>query len=220
MNLGDVKVRVKRQFGDESAVQVTDDDIVRWANDAQRFACLDNDNLLEKISATDLVAGQQDYDQPVDLQNLKSIHIKNDPGELSYIHMQGFDLQKFDAQIDGWDGSFYGPGMTFIYTVFADKVKVFPTPDTSVVAGLKFYYNRKPVNLVSDIDVIDLPEMYHSSVVDFCLQQAYEMDENLEASVNKQAQVSSQLRVAKGYSAWNNKEFYPEITVANPDDLW
>ena len=38
----DVLLSVKRQFGDESGVQVTDSDIVRWVDDAQREISMNN----------------------------------------------------------------------------------------------------------------------------------------------------------------------------------
>ena len=49
LNIQDVANRVKRTFGDESGVQVTDDDIIRWVNDAQLEISRQNEDLLEAV---------------------------------------------------------------------------------------------------------------------------------------------------------------------------
>lgn len=221
MNLGDVKTRVKRQFGDESAVQIDDNDITRWVNDGIEFIVSNNEDLLEKIDTVDKVANVQDYSLPSDLLNLKSVHTKINPESLSYVHMLGYDLQKFDAYIDGWDGTFYGTGSSCVYTIYANLLRIFPISDVDITAGIKFFYNRKPNTLdVSDDNVVlDLPITYHNGVVDYCLQQAYELDENFDAVSQKGAQVQQVINTNKNKDGWPNKEYYKTITV-RPEDAW
>jgi hypothetical protein len=217
MNLGDVKSRVKRQFGDESAVQVTDDDITRWVNDAQYHIVMNNEGLLEKVATIDIVANVQDYPLPSGLLTLRSINILT-AGETSYIHMQGYDLQKFDAYVDGWDGSKYGPGLPFVYTVYAGSIKLFPAPDSNSTAGLKVYYNGEPTAIVNDNDVLGLGRLYDNAIVNYCLAQAYEMDENLYLAFQKTSQVQDDITKNRS-NMGQNKETYQIITVS-PDDAW
>ena len=221
MNLGDVKTRVKRQFGDESGVQITDEDITRWANDCIQYIVTENEGLLEKIDVVDLVAGQQDYTPPTDLLTLKAVHIKPREDALSYTHIQGYDLQKFDAYVDGWDGTFYGPGTPYVYTIYAELLKIFPIPDSSAIGGLKFFYNRKPVLLAETDDSIelDLPPNYHNAVVSYCLQQAYELDENMDSYSRKGADVEGIIKLNRYRQGKANEESYPKITL-NPEDAW
>lgn len=218
MNLGDVKIRVKRQFGDESAVQVQDADIVRWANDAQRTIVMNNEGLLEETSTANSVAGQQNYALPVNCFVLKSITYKQSDGQ-SYFHLSGYSIQQFDSSVDGWDGNALGSGLPGIYTVFAGQVRLFPIPEVSSVAGIKYYFCRRPVDMANDVDVVDLPEVYHSAVVDYCLQQAYELDEDWNSSQIKAAQVANAMHLNRNRDGWNNQETYQVITIL-PDDAW
>lgn len=221
MNLGDLKTRVKRQFGDESAVQITDDDIIRWVNDGIQYIVMNNDGLLEKIDTADIVVNQQDYSLPADLLTLKAVHVKNTADALSYLHIEAYDLQKFDEYADGWDGTFFGTGTPFVYTVYANQFKLFPIPDFDCVGGIKFYYNRKPTLLTDADDAIelDLPISYHNGVVHYCLQQAYELDENMESYNRKGADVQDIIRMNRSKQGKVNEEVYPSITTL-ADDLW
>lgn len=218
MNLGELKVRVKRTFGDESAVQVTDQDITRWANDGQREIVMINTGLLEKIATTDAVEGQQDYAKPSDMLILHGLTYKS-KSALSYYKLEGRSLQEFDQQVDGWDGTLYGPADPIMYCEFADTLKLFPIPDVNVTAAIKLYYARYPIDLSVDSDIIDLPVTYHSSVVDYCLQRAYELDEDLQSATLKSGQFIAAVNEQKNREKWNNQEFYPTITVMS-DDLY
>lgn len=221
MNLGDVKTRVKRQFGDESGVQITDDDIVRWTNDGIQFILDNNEGLLEAVNTADVITGQQQYDLPADLLTLKTVHLKQFPDSLSYVHLQAYDLQKFDEYVDGWDGTLYGPGPSYVYTVFAEKLQLFPIPTTDTPAGLKFYYNRKATLLDGTTDDIelDLPVGYHNAVVAYCLQQAYELDENPDLYARKGADVQNVINLNRYRQGKPNQETYATITAIY-DDAW
>lgn len=219
MNLGDVKIRVRRQFGDESSVQIQDDDIARWANDALMHVVQNNEGLLEAVATIDIVTNVQDYPFPTDMFVLSGLTYRAS-SDLSYIHLQGYSFQEFNSYVDGWDGTLYGPARPFVYTVFANTLKLFPIPNLDAPAGVKVFYNRKPATLVADNDILDLPLIYHNSVVNFCLQQAYEMDENFQAATQKGAQVTSDLQINRDKAnGQKNKETYPVI-VAMPDDAW
>lgn len=217
MILSDVKIRVKRTFGDESAVQVTDDDITRWANDAQRYIVLNNDDILQKSAVLSSVVGQQDYALPTDLLNLISVHYRVQDA-LSYFHMTYHSFAQFDSAIDGWDGLVYGSGQPSIYTVFENVLKIFPVPAIDSVDGIKYYYNRKPTDLVSDSDSIDLPIEYHNAVVAYCMSQAYELDENYEASGAKYNQVDRDLATGRKRDKRAAQEKYQTITTLPEDE--
>jgi hypothetical protein len=61
LNVTDIAVRVKRTFGDEAGVQIVDDDIIRWINEAQEEITNDNQGLLEATGVANIIQGQQDY---------------------------------------------------------------------------------------------------------------------------------------------------------------
>lgn len=216
MNVGEVKIRVKRQFGDESGAQITDADIVRWINDGQRYIIENNEGILETISTATTIVGQRDYNLPVDAFILRSISIKADTA-IAYGSLTGFSLQEFDQLMDGWDGTQFGLGRPTVYHVYGRVIKIFPAPAVGVVNGLKIYYSRFPVDVVLDTDIIDLPLNYHNAVVKFCLQQAYELDEDMDAANAKAAQVAESITLNKDRERRTHEDYYPRITVM-PED--
>lgn len=212
----DVKTRVKRKFGDEAGVQLTDDDILRSINDAQRTIVARNDSSLEKTATATSVVGQQEYSLPTDLLKFKSMSYKGS-ANTSYQIMQGMTLNELNLYIDGWDSSTVSNGIPIIYAIHAGKFLVYPIPSEAVVASFKIYYCRKPVDMVSDADILDLPELYHSTVVDLVLQDAYEMDEDWNAAAAKSAQTNQNMDRLKDSDEWTKRDTYPIITVRLED---
>jgi hypothetical protein len=219
MNLAEVKTRVKRTFGDESGVQISDEDITRWVNDAQRAIVLSNEGLLEKTGTANLVANQQEYSLPEDLLILQGITCKGTVESTSYMKLQGYNLSQFNEYIDGWDGNLYGTGTPAIYTVFANLVRLFPVPAVDVTNGLKYFYNQTPTEIVGDSDQLALPIVYHNAIINYCLKQAYELDEDWQTSNLKNTEMASDLHLARGRDSWKNQETYPTLTIL-PDDQW
>ena len=216
MNTQDVMERAKRIFGDESAVQLTDADIFRWINDAQREIVMHNEGLLEKITTIDVVDGQDEYTFPADLLILRSIRYKNND-MVSYTNLGYMTLQEFDAFIDGWDGTLYGKGNPQVYTTYEDTIFVFPAPHQDVTAGLKILYSRKPVDVSDSLDPLDLPEAYHNAIVKYVLTKAYEMDEDYESSGMQFTQFQNDVSTLMNREKTKVQEYYPTITVLGED---
>lgn len=219
MNVGDILIRVKRQFGDESGVQITNDDIYRWINDGQRQIVLQNEGLLEKRSTAASVDGQQEYDLPDDLLILRRIHFKAS-GEESHYRLKRFSIEELDEYVDGWDGTSFGTAKPAVSAVYAGKLLLFPTPASSIVDGIKLYYNRKPMEVTAESDIPELPELYHEAIVKYCLQKAYEIDEDWEASNIKSTQMASDISLLRGRDDWKQQGTYPTITVLPEDRDW
>lgn len=219
MILSDVKTRVKRQFGDEAAVQVTDADIVRWVNDAQRDCVMKNETVLQTSSTTSAVAQQQDYTLPATLLILRTIHFKR-TGDLSFYKLEGMSFSEFDEYVDGWDGTQYGYTQPTVYTVYpTGTLKLFPIPSEASTNGIKLIYSRMPTDVAVDGDSIDLPLPYHNAVVDYCLAKAYELDEDWSAANNMSAAYDVGIKLNKERENWTNRDVYPRITVLE-EDFW
>lgn len=218
MIVSDIQTRVKRTFGDESGVQVTDTDIIRWINDGQRQIVLQNEGLLETTATADAVSGQQEYALPADTLIFRSVKYKT-VGYNAYYHMKGFSFNEFNEYIDGWEGEAYVNGIPEIYTLYAGNLILFPIPSDSFANALKIYYNRKPIEVETSVDTPDLPELYHESLVKYCLQQAYELDEDLEAAGAKSQELVGDIQLLRGRQDWKNQETYPTITVLMEDDF-
>lgn len=182
MIVSDVIMRVRRIFGDEAAVQVTDDDIIRWVNDAQYEIVKNNDSALQKTDFVSLVNGQSTYVLPTDLLLLRSLRFKY-TDMLSYSALRFKNMQEFDDSIDGWDGAVYLSAPPCFFTMYEGKAILFPTPDQSVTNGLKVLYSQKPTDVVLTSDTLTLPLIYHNTIVTYCLWQASLLDDVNESAV-------------------------------------
>lgn len=216
MIVSDIQTRVKRQFGDEAGVQLTDDDIIRFINDGMRQMVASNENLLQKVATASAVANQQDYTLPADCLILQGISYRG-PSDSSYLKLKYLSLNEFNEYIDGWDGTQYGNSTPLVYMVFGSTVSFFPKPDQDAANAIKLYYNRVPANVTIAADTPDIPVLYHEVLVKYCLAQAYEMDEDFDAAVMKNQQIQGDMTVLRGRDSWKNQEFYSTITVLNED---
>jgi len=215
--VSDIQTRVKRQFGDESGVQVTDADILRWINDGMRQIVQNNEGLLEKSATTNLVASQQDYTLPIDLLILTLISCKV-TGESSYTPLRHFSFTDFNVKIDGWDEATGSIARPELYTIYENEIKLFPIPDSSVTSGLKIYYKRIPTDVTLTTETPELPTLYHEALVKYCLAQAYEMDEDFSASTQKLNEMNTDLVNLRGRDDWKVQDSYPVVRDMPWDD--
>lgn len=216
LQVGDVKSRVKRQFGDESGVQIMDSDIYSWISDAVRHIVLNNEETIEATATIDIVASQQDYDFPSDVISITSVTCETGDAT-SYFNIRGYPMEQFNTYVDGWDGGFFGGGQPAIYTVYDNKIKLFPIPDSAKAAGLKILYSTYLAEITADV-AIELPRLYFNIIVDYCLQKAYEMDEDWIAAEIKMQSVQQELHIARGKTK-PLQDRYQTITILD-DDRW
>lgn len=216
MITSDVITRVRRTFGDEAAVQVQDADVIRWINDAQVEIVKKNDAALQKTATVDLVAGTSTYALPTDLLILRSLRYKF-PDMEAYARLSYKSIQQFDEEIDGWDGTLYSSGHPYLFSKFENNVTLFPTPDQSMVAGLKVIYNFEPTDVVLNTDPLALPLIYHNTIVSYCLWQASLMDEDHEVAVMYNGQFANDMDVLTERETRDPVATYPVITVLEYD---
>lgn len=215
MNVQDVVTRVQRKFGDEASVQVTTDDIIRWINDAQLQIALSNEGLLETSALADIVQGQAEYDVPADMSVLRSLAYKG-------FRVKYMSFAEFNEYIDGFDAqvgvSPYGPGIPEIFMVWQNKITIFPKPSEDLTGGLKIYYVKQPTSVGNLADPLTVPLQYHLAVVDYCMQQAYELDEDLEKSSFSKGKFDETTQKLNDRNKWTSQEYYPRITTLPEDE--
>lgn len=213
MNVLDVSNRVKRTFGDDAGVQVTDDDIIRWVNDAQLEIALQNEELLEAIGTANIVAGQADYTQPADMNKLRSLMYNN-------FRLRNLSFNEFNEYLDGFKSSpGYGNSTPEVFMVYNGLFTLFPTPNASITSGLKIYYSKNPDLVATLGDSLTVPLRYHNTVVDFCLRRAYEMDENADMTAFKKGEFEQTIQKLKNQEK-TTSEYYPRITTLPEDDTY
>lgn len=219
MNLGDVKTRVKRQFGDDAGIQIQDADIVRWVNDAQREIANQNDDLLQVTAQTLVVAGQGSYTIPTDCRLLRQIKFNG-------LHLKALSLNDFNEYIDGLQNpANYSQGDPLVYNIWQQQFTVFPTPSQSSTVSngsatyFTIYYLRNTVDVVNDTDNLEFPNGYHNHIVEYCLSMAYELDENWGAAQQKQGQFNKGVAGLKERDNWPVREVYPTISIKAEDQV-
>ena len=203
--------RVQRQFGDEAAVQVTSDDVIRWVNDAQKEIALNN-HLLQTAATTNLVSGQGQYGFPANMLQLHSIRL--DGVKLNEVSIQEWDNAYGSVNIND-----NAQGKPFCFYVYENQYRLDPVPNYSSTNGLRLLYTRVPVEVTGLVDTPELPVQYHTRIVDYCLQQAYSLDEDWTAAGNMASQFKVNLDAQREYEFQKTTDYYPSITVL-PDDRW
>lgn len=215
MNVQDVVTRVKRVFGDEAGVQITDDDLIRWVNDAQEQIVMDNEGLMEATATADTVINQADYDVPADFSILRSLKYKG-------YRLKVMSFAEFNEYVDGYsaaDGvSPYGSGIPEIFMVWNQKITIFPKPNESLTGALTIYYIKHPPPVASLGDSLSVPIQYHNAVVKYCLKQAYELDEDFQKSTAMKAEFDQDMMKLNDRNKWTSQEYYPRITTLPEDE--
>lgn len=210
MNVTDVITRVKRAFGDEAGVQILDADLIRWINDAQYDLATAN-NLLQTRVSTAVTAGTAIYTIPSDVNNLFSVWYK------------GIKLEMLSPQeAEEWivnigSNATQDTGLPQNFWIWGPSLYLYPIPDTTDATALTILYNKRPTTITSTADPIELDARYHTTITDYCLQQAYELDEDWQASEAKARQVKQATDDLSENDTWTVTRLYPFITDDSAD---
>lgn len=209
LSVNQILTRVTRQFGDQAGVQIDQTDIIRWINDAQREIVLQN-QLLQAIATANLIPNQAAYTLPTDMLTMRSI--KCDGRKL-----QPLSLSDAETAIPDFDNTLTYPiDLPQQFWIWANQLVLYPSPSSSAIQ-LKIYYTRQPVDVSQVSDTPELPPQYHNRIVEYCLQQAYELDENWQAADLKATQFSQGVNQLKENVDWVERDFYPMITSTDLD---
>lgn len=202
---------VKRQFGDESGVQVTDSDIIRWVNDAQNEIVVKNPEVNAGMVTVNVTANQTLYPLLANVPDMLVIHSIHFRGEylnnISFMEAQQTIIRSDDTQTDSKPSFWYE---------YAGTVNLWPKPSTTIAAGLTIFYSKVPTLITTLGQTLSVPDTYFKAVIDFCLTQAHEMDDNFQASNVKQQQFETALQVQANRTHAQDT-MYPTIVML-PED--
>jgi len=207
MKLAEIITRVQRQFGDDVQSQITTDDIVRWVNDA----CIEiaNDASVTSVmqrGRTSVLANQSEYALPADLLKLRSVRVNG-------MKLRGTTYEQISE-------AYEAEGNPDSYWVLEGKLYLFPVP-TSDLGTMDVYYVKAPDKLDANATdrEPDVPKIYHNRIVEYCIAQAAELDDDLDHYNLKMAQFRDGVSRSRGDS--ENPEgdgFYPSITYVREYD--
>ncbi len=103
-----------------------------------------------------------------------------------------------------------------IWSEWGGTFTFYPVSDSTVINGITLRYIRKPTKIEEANDKLSVPDPYYNRLLEYVLQQAYELDENFTASEIKGQQFANNITVQQnGTSTTPNT--YPTITVLEED---
>lgn len=200
---------VKRQFGDEAGVQLEDDDIIRWINDAQNT--IDNRNRVLKATSTAAsIPGQQDYTFPdADILQIESITYNN-------VLIPDVPFAVAQERMSRLDPQLTQTGTPQFWYMWAGHFTFWPIPDAAM--NITLYYTRKPDVVTQATDLLSVPDKYFEVVVAYVMQQAYELDEDWQAVAAKQQQVENQINLFGEEERTAQNMTYETINLIDGED--
>lgn len=207
----DVANRVKRTFGDESGVQVTNSDIIGWINSAQIEIASKNRPVRARAEIMS-VANVSDYTLAADMnaQYFNSITYKG--VKVKYMGLS--DAQEYLLREDP---NRLSRGEPLFWYEWAGTVSFYPTPQYSN-ESIVVYYHPTPSPVTALTDSLSLPDNYFNRIIDFVMAQAYEMDEQFNAMDAKKGYFDSALTEMGNDELSDSTDTYPVITI-RPEDM-
>lgn len=207
MKVSDVTVRVQHQFGDEASVQISEADIIRYINDACREIAVQQE-LTPATATQNSVISQTIYALPSDMISIRTIYYDNKK-------LKFFKRTEYDEYINEHDPNEEQSGTPWLWTRWGSNFQIYPKPDT--IETIKLLYLQRPIQVDEATDDIPLPDEYFSRVVEYCLKQAYQTDEDWEAAGQMDGQFQDGLMRLKEHETIATTEYYPSITTL-PED--
>lgn len=207
----DVATAVKRQFGDESGVEITNSDIARWIDDAQRDIIMNNSDINAAMVQINVAQGQSAYPVVANVPSIFAIQSVHYDGEI----IEYLNFAKAQQYIMRKDT---GSGSPSIWFERSGVINLYPKPSQSITGGLTVFYNKLPTKVTGDTDVLSVPDGYFKAVVDFCLTQAYMLDENAQLAQITDTQYNTGL-MQRANRSDENRNTYPTINFL-PEDIY
>jgi hypothetical protein len=175
--VANVMTAVRRMFGDEAGVQVQDSDIIDWINDGQD-TIVNRNRILKSRAFTNSIVGIAQYRYPDDqIEQVESIHYNGVP-------IKSISFAQAEQEIRYWDST--PPIDPVIWWEWAGSFTLWPAPPAP--APIVIYYTLRPQPIKNASDLLSIPDKYFQTLVNYCLQQAYELDSDWQAAQQKQSQ--------------------------------
>lgn len=203
----DVMTVVKRQFGDESGVQLEDTDVINWINDAQD-TIVNRNRVLKAKSSIVVTAGAN----TVTFETLKIIQIES-------CHFNGRILPNMsfveaENRISTTDPDNTQTGTPLFWYEWAGVMTLWPTPDED--GTLDLYYSAFPDRVNNSADLLSLPDKYFEDICRYVMQQVYEMDQDWQGSQAKQQQFDASVNDLGEEERTAQHATYDSISIFDP----
>jgi len=207
--LGNVFDYIKRQFGDESGVQITLADCTRWVNAAEAEIISQN-QVLRAVATSTTVANDESYvlGDEMDIQTINSIQVQG-------VKIPFKNHNEAEDYITRNDPLKTQRSFPVFWYEWGGTIFFYPVPDLAY--GIKVLYHKTPIELVNATDKLNVPDNYFNRILEYCMSQAYELDEQFDAASVKGDQFENRLLNMSLDEAHVNIDVYPQITVMAED---
>lgn len=213
MRLDDIIKRVQRQFGDDVEAQITQEDIVNWVNDACLEIVTKNmTNQANLVGYSDIIEGKSTYSLPPDLYKLRNVRANG-----KVIRGTTYDqlVSTYDGQLS--DTTNPAVGEPEWYWVEGGKLNLVPQPNNTLGTLDIFYISRPDL---MDVNMLtrepDVPTEYHPRIVEYCIAQAAELDDDSEKYQIKMSEFASNVNMLKQNGEQPESDStYPSITYVS-----
>lgn len=206
MKIADIITRVRNAAGDTQVLQFTDQMVVDWINDGVR-ECAEANNLLQKRATINTTSGEPKLGLPKDILKLHSIKVNGSKIRMTTLH-------EFEETHDSSQDDTGFPGMAYVW---AGTLNLYPIPDDVLTVTIDYIYVPQPVS-IDNITTADppLPVGYHSRLVDYCLAQVAQQDDDMNRYQLKMQEFMTGVSNLKDQPESEN-DVYPSIAVSARD---
>ncbi len=196
---------VRRAFGDESSVQITDNDLLGWINDgiveiAQKL------KINRKRGFTDVVQDQGSYDfNGLNIIEIESLRVDG-------MVITSLEYQEAEEELFNTDPLNESRGRPKYWYVYENQVNLWPVPNFDSANGLGILYIEAPARLSALSDTLSIPDKYFNALNHYVLAQSYQLDENTEWFTIKIQQFTAALEGEIDEDKISSFRYFPSIT--------
>ena len=202
----EIVTAVQRQFGDESGTQINTTDIIRWINQGQ-LQIARRIEAYKSTATTPSVAGQTAYSFPSDqILVINGIFYADTP--LQYI-----SFEQAQASILSSSNFSSIQNTPTTYYEWDDSIYLYPVPKDSGDT-IKLFVVKQPTIVTTVSDALTLPDTHFEALLQYCLSQAYELDDDFSSAGAKSQQLEASLNNLADVATY---KYYPVITIS-PED--
>lgn len=170
--------RVRVRIDEPTARFWQDSDITQWINEATRDVARRTESL-QAITTINAVAGTQQYALPSDTLRVYRVEWSRDGATgTAVIPLEYRDFASMDSV--WWTSQKTSQGDPYWFTMWGFppnlNVVLYPIPSVTITAGVKVYYYRLPIQVVSGADIVEVPDGYKDLIDDYCEFSALRKD--------------------------------------------
>ena len=197
---------VRRAFGDESSVQITDADLINWLNDGIRTIA-QKLKINRRRGFADIVQDNPTYAfNDLEIIEIESLMVDK-------VLVTSLEYQEAENELFINDPYREDKGRPQFWYTYADNVELWPTPDFSSTQGLMILYIASPGQVAALTDTLTIPDKHLTALNHYVLAQAYQLDEDWEAYTLKMQEFTAMLEGQIDEDKVSATRFYPSITI-------